>query len=426
MVSVSSNRLLPMVALMVGIAALASVSVAIPMEDSEAAATTEWYSYGHHIVLRDRSFDPATYRSIEWIVSDSPIIDTDDGTAIAGDPSDRYSATLDLDPTDFPFYDVKPLFVKENASMADGTVESIEFSINVNPIANACYFHFMYDDVRTYMYEEITSKTRVAVGVDEIIQVPEDPYRPGYTFEGWFNDMGCTSRFDPMMPVTFTDVKQIYVYPKWTASGSPIEPGEEIRFITIQPVDGLHIDCDGMTAANGSPFSFTVSVSDGYRFDLKDLKAVTSTGTELARQPNADGSYTFTIDSVSEDMAVFLTGYVQYVRVTASFDNVTTVGVQEWILRGSSLYLPLKSTEGGDVVAKVFMGDIDITGTAFIDGIVRIDDVTNNVIVMAESVPKTDPSGSDDGDIPWSAIAVGAIAGVIIVTVASRIHSRKP
>lgn len=425
MVSVSSNRLLPIVILMVGIAALASASVAIPMEDSEAAATTEWYSYGHHIVLRDRSFDPAAYRSIEWIVSDSPIIGTDDGIRIAGDPSDRYSATLDLDPSDFPFYDVKPLFVKENATMADGTVESIEFSINVNPIANACYFHFMYDDVRTYMYEEVTSKTRVAVGVDDIIQVPEDPYMPGYTFEGWFNDRECTSRFDPMMPVTFTDVRQIYVYPKWTASGSPVAPGEEMRFITIQPVDGLHIDCDGMTASNGSSFSFTASVSDGYRFDLAELRAVTSSGTELARQSNADGSYTFTMNSVSEDTTVFLTGYVQYVRVTASFDDVATVGVQEWILRGSSLYLPLRSTIGGDVAAKVFMGDADISGTAFIDGVVRIGDVTGNVIIVAESVPKAGPSESDGG-IPWPAIAAGAIAGIVIVAAASRLHSRKP
>ena len=424
--SVSRSKLLPMAVLMIGIAALASFAIAIPMDDSDAAAATEWYSYGHHIVLNDRSYNPSTYRSIEWIYSDSPLTETNTGTSIAGDPYNRYSATLDLDPSEYPYDQVKPLFVREVATMNDGEVKSFELSINVNPISKVCYFRFMYDDTHTYMYEEITSKTRVAVGVNPIVQVPDDPYMPGYRFDGWFNDKACTSVFDPMKPVTFTDTNQICVYPKWTSDGS-VAPGESVRFVTIQPVDGLHIDCGGMTVSHGSSFSFTVSVSDGFRFDLSGLKAVTSLGKELPRTAGSDEAYAFTLDSVSEDTTVFLTGYVQYVKVTNSFDNVTTVGAQEWILKGASLYLPLKSTDGGEVSAKVFMNGVEITGTAFVDGIVRIDDVTGDVTIVAESVPASEPGNDGSDELPWVMIAVAALAVIAVLAVLIvRMRTRRP
>ena len=114
-----------------------------------------------------------------------------------------------------------------------------------------------------------------------------------------------------------------------------------------------------------------------------------------------------------------------YPKVTVSLDNVSTVGVQEWILRGSSLNLPLKSTDGGDVTAKVFMGGVEITGTAFIDGTVRIDNVTGDVTIVAESIPVTDEGGSDG--FPWQPVAIAAIAAAIVLAVVIvRMHTRKP
>ncbi len=431
MVSVSRNKLLPLAVLMAGVAVLASFAVVMQSEDSDAAATTEWYSYGHHIVLKDRSYSPATYQSISWIYSEEPLTASNPGTTAVGDPSKNYSLELDLPETDYPYDTVKPLFVREEATMVGGEVKTIDFVVNVNPISKVCYFRFMYDDTHTYMYEEVTSQTRIAVGVHNMVQVPDDPYMPGYVFGGWFYDKACTSAFDPMKPVSFTTEKTVYVYPKWTAAGSSDDPGSTpstpdsvVRFITIQPVDGLHIECKGMVVSHDSSFTFTVSVSEGFRFDLTELKAVTATGGELTRT-GSDGTYTFTLNPVSGDTTVLLTGYKQYQKVTVSLDNVSTVGVQEWILRGSSLNLPLKSTDGGDVTAKVFMGGVEITGTAFIDGAVRIDDVTGDITIVAESIPGTEEGGSNG--FPWQLVAIAAIAAAIVLAVVIvRMHTRKP
>ena len=110
-----------------------------------------------------------------------------------------------------------------------------------------------------------------------------------------------------------------------------------------------------------------------------------------------------------------LAGYRQYFRVTTMFDNVSTVGFQEWVLQGSSLTLPLTSKVGGDVTATVFMGTADVTGNTFSDSTVRIGSVTGDVSIHASSVEKPAPEG--DGGLPWEIIAIIAIIIAAILAV---------
>lgn len=413
MVSVSGKSLLSMTLMVIAVMAVSSFAAVSVSEDSEAAPVTEWYSYGHHLEFRDRSYSPATYSNISWTYSSDPLSASNPGTTVSGDPSDGYSFQLDLDPAEYPIWVVKPLFVRETAQMASGQERTTEFIVNVNPIPDVCYVLFMYDDTHGYKYQPVSRTTSIAVGTDPLVELPLEPSRSGYTFGGWYRDAACTTPFNNMDPQPFSSDSTINVYPKWIATGSPVEPGSETHFIMLQAVDGLNMEYDGMAVARGSSFSFTVSVMDCFRFDLTGLYAVTGTGQKLTGTVNPDGSHTFTIGSVSSDTTVMLTGYKQYFKVLVSLDNVSTVGYEAWALQGSTLSLPLTSTVGGDVRATVYMAGIDVTGNSFHDGRVVISSVQGDVMIFADSVEK--PATSDG--FPWEYVAIAAIVIAVLLAV---------
>ena len=412
MVSVNEGRFLTVAVVVLTMLSASVILVAYGTGDSEAAPATEWYSYGHHLEFRDRSYNPSTYASIEWRYSEEPLSDSDLGVQLTSDPSDGYSATLDLDIREYPYWSLTPLFVRETATMVSGEVRSAEFVVNVNPIPDVSHVLFMYDDTHGYRYQSVSRTTSIAVGTDPIVELPLDPSRDGYTFGGWYSDTACTVPFDNMGPAVFSSDADIVVYPKWIWTGTPGgDPSVVTHFIMLQPVDGIDLEYGSMAVQRGSGFSFTASVMDGFRFDISEMKAVTNTGKVLPYTDNPDGSRTFTLSRVTADMTIMLTDYRQYFKVTTVFDNVSTVGFEQWVPQGTPLTLPLTSTVGGDVEATVFIGTSDVTGNTYSNGTVNIPSVTGDVYVYASSVQRS------ASDLPWEVIAIIAIATAAILAV---------
>ncbi len=406
----SCKRCLIALFLVISMTVAVSVVSDSSSEALESTATTEWYAYGHNLELRDRNYNVFTYSSISWTYSDEPLSEANPGTTVVGDSTRGYSYQLRLDPADYPFWGVKPLFVRETALMTDGTTKMTEFRINVNPIPDVSHILFMYDDTHGYRYQHISRTTSVGVGSDVFVELPLDPSRDGYRFDSWFNEDGTP--FDNKRPITFsseTDVK--IVYPKWTSVPGP-SPIPDTRYVTVQLVNGLNVEYDNMVVNRGTTFSFTVSVMDGFKFDLTDLEAITDLSKRLDRTENPDGSYTFALSNVDRDTSIMLIGYKQYFRVITVFDDVSTIGHDEWVIQGSILSLPLKTDSGKDIHATIYMGTTDVTGNTYSDRTVNILSVDGDVMIFAHSVEMT----PTDTTLFWMFLAIGAltIIGAII------------
>ncbi len=376
--------------------------------DSEAdpSAIDQWYEYGYEFTVNDENYNPATYTSIEWRYSRSP--DGLDTATPMTDPELRVT----LNQADYPLWGVYPIFVRENA-VVDGVAKQTELVVNVNPIDTSCYVLFMYDDTTGYRYAQFTVRTVIAGDGRYFAEPPADPGREGYIFGGWFMDRECTVPYTAGTPITFSEtVQEVRIYPKWTVDPHGTVPGpSEVHSVAVRPVPGLDIEPAGMLARNGADFRIDVTVTDGFRFDLSGLKAVTDGGRTLEHSVSGD-THSFTLRSVDRDTVVFLSGFVQYYRVVLDLKDVTTVGVQEWVRHGTSLELPLKTTDGGSPVAAVYMSNKEITGSAFSGGTVRISEVTGDVIVHAHS------EQSETFTIPlWVWIAIGCLVAALAIAV---------
>lgn len=398
------------------LATAAAFMAASFIEDSEAAdgSIVQWNCYGYNITISDLNQDP-TYSYIAWRWAETPEgLDTSSKV----EQSELRLTEADLLPRGYSPYEVRTIFVKEDAVVA-GVAKTTTFVVVINPLPSSCYVLFMYDDATGYKYEQVTKNTSVQLGRTPVVDIPSvDPQRDGYTFGGWYVDSACTVPFDANTSFTFSyEGEEKRVYPKWVPSSSPSpSPGGETYGVMIRPVSGLEIGCDGMVADAGEGFSFTVRAMDGFRFDLTGLRAQTTAGRVLDRTDLGGDAYRFTLGSVTEDTTVFLFGQIQYFKLSASLRDVRTVGYQEWVVQGGSIELPLTSTSGGEVRASVFMSYVDVTGTSFYDGKVRIDNVSGDVFVMAYS---EDPAPSDSGpEFPWWIVA--AVLAVMVIVLAVR------
>lgn len=398
------------VAALAMLASTIACTLVIDDSDADASGIREWYCYGYTLNLEDRSYNPVSYSEISWTVAYSyeGLDDPDAWTSKEATPSFR------MDPGANAPFSSFPVFVREDA-VVNGEAKTTMMIVHVNPIKTSCYVKFMYDTERGYQYVQFTGYTTVQAGSGYAAPVPSvDPARDGYEFGGWYMDRVCTVPYTESTTFRFTsDMQEIEIYPKWIRCEPPV-PETETHCVLVHPVSGLDVSCDGMIAEDGSPFSFVVGTRDGFRFDLSGLAATSTDGTSLQRRDLGDGRYEFSIGSVDKDMEVFLSGYRQYFRVVAHLDGVETVGLPEWVMEGSSLELPLKSVSGDGVKAVAYMTYEDITGSAFIEGSIRILSVDGNVLIMAESVPTSDDK--EDG-FPMLPIAV-AICIVLIAAVA--------
>lgn len=405
------------------LAIAAIFAVASFIEESEATDSTlvQWNCYGYNITISDINQDP-TYTYIAWSWAETPEgLDTADRV----EGSELRLTEVQLLALGYQPYDVRTIFVKEDAVVA-GVAKTTTFAVVINPLPSSCYVLFMYDESTGYKYGQVTKNTSVQLGRTPVVDIPgADPHRDGYEFGGWYVDSACTVPFDASTTFTFSYAgEEKRVYPKWIPSSSPgPSPVTEVHGVMIRPVAGLDIGCDGMVADHGDGFSFTVKVTDGFRFDLTNLKAQTSDGRMLERTHLEGDAYRFTLGAVTEDTTVFLFGQIQYFRLSTSLNDVRTVGFDEWVVQGGSIELPLESTIGGTVRAVVYMSYVDITGTSFFDGKVRIDNVSGDVLVVAYSeAPVPLESSDSESDIPWWAIA--AVLAALVVAIAIVIRRR--
>ena len=407
-------RILAVAALAI-IASAIACTVAIDDSDADAYDIREWYCYGYTLNLEDRSYNPVSYSAISWAVAYSyEELDGSDAWT-----SDETAPSFRMDPGTHAPFSSFPVFVREDA-VVNGEAKTTTMIVHVNPIRTSCFVKFMYDSERGYQYVQFTGYTTVQGGSGYAAPIPtSDPARDGYEFGGWYMDRACTVPYTESTTFRFTsDMQEIEIYPRWIRSEPPV-PETETHCVLVHPVSGLDVSCDGMIAKDGSSFSFVVGTRDGFRFDLSGLTATATDGSSLQRKDLGNGRYEFSIGSVGKDTEVFLSGYRQYFKVVALLDDVETVGLPEWVMEGSSLELPLSSVSGGGVKAIVYMAYSDITGSAFIDGKIRIVSVDGDVLIMAGSTPGSD---AEEEGFPMILIAVAAciVVGAVVAILRRR------
>lgn len=399
------RRTLSLLAVVAVAACILSVVSTAEDSDADASGFRQWYVYGYSFAVHDENYDSKIYDSIEWRYADTP-----EGLSTAK-PVTEAELKIRLDPKQYPLWGTYPVFVREDATV-NGDAKRSSLVVNVNPIKDSCYVLFMYDDTKGYRYVQVTTHTVVKDG-QYVAEPPADPGRDGYVFKGWFTDKACTVPYTQSTRIAFTeDRTEVRIYPKWEPAGSPAPTPSDVFGVTVHPVPGLDIGVESMVVRPGMTFSFDVSVTDRFRFDLSGLTAVTDRGQEL-EHVSVGGIHTFTLRGVDRNTEVFLSGFVQYYRVVTDLKDVTTVGYEEWIRGGSPLELPLRS-DSGEVVASVYMSDSDITGTSFIDGKVRISEVTGDVYISAHAGERAGQS------IPWImwAVIAGLSAALIVALIA--------
>lgn len=398
------------------IASLVAGSVLLFTEEADAGGTVmkEYYCYGYVLELEDRNYSELTYSSIQWSVAY-----TYDGLGtpvwMSSDPKPSYR----IDLAEHPLFSTFPVFVRERA-VVDGIERISDMVIHVNPIQTSCYAVFMYDSDRGYQYVQFTGYTTILKGDGLFAESPSiDPSRDGYSFGGWYTDRACTVPYTSDTVIQFSeDSKEFRIYPKWNPASVIDPPAPSIRSIVVHPVSGLDVG-NGGTVVNGSGFTFTVGVSDGFRFDLSEIAATASNGTVLKKTMIGEGKYEFSVPSVTSDLDVYLSGYRQYYRITTAFDGVHVSDdgkVPEWVPSGSSLEIPLSSDMGG-TKAKVYVSYVDMTAAAFSDDTVRISNVDGDVLIMAYAVP-----GNETKEvIPFW---VWIVIAILIISVAAAFYMR--
>ncbi len=379
---------------------------AIPVDDSDAdmGDMQRWVCYGYDLTVTDRNFD-GTYSSISWRWAFDP-----EGLD-SSEPVDGRELRLSFTPADIPPYGERTVFIREEANVS-GELRTSAFYVTINPLPTSGFVLFMYDSEHVYAHQQVTSNTSVRYGTEMVVPLPaEEPTRGGYTFGGWFLDEGCTVPYDETTTFVFSgeeDVKTIH--PKWVQT-SVID--DDRVFVEVAPVSGLAMGYDGSALIPGSTFTMDVRQLDGFRFDLSDLVAFASDGTELQRTDNGDGSYTFTLGPVEEDVTVVLTGYEQYFRLTTVLDGVTVRNAPEWIPGDGPLTLVLETAYGYGMDITVYMSGVDVTPVSILDDKVVIRNVTGNVTIVAHATEE------QTDDFPtWVVITVlAALAAAIIVAV---------
>ena len=77
--------------------------------------------------------------------------------------------------------------------------------VNVPSIYKSYIFTVTFDDC-------LGNNIKVKTLDDEVVKLPKDPERKGYTFLGWYHNADATSPFDHGTPIT----EDVYVYAGWS------------------------------------------------------------------------------------------------------------------------------------------------------------------------------------------------------------------
>ena len=102
-------------------------------------------------------------------------------------------------------------------SYEDYLISSNDYHFNINEIANISYYYnYEKEGYQTYFIDNVFNET--------IINIPPNPKREGYTFDGWYKEKECINKWDfekEIIPEKMYDsegnydYKETIIYAKW-------------------------------------------------------------------------------------------------------------------------------------------------------------------------------------------------------------------
>jgi len=351
-------------------------------EDENLEGTNIWFCYGRNITVQDHNYDSTTYSHIEWRYS--RVQSELDTVAPVEEVVLKFFVPYEICPDDsYIVY-----YVRETATVS-GIEMSEDLVININPSSYIRYVNFMYNDgsETVYKYVPITSEKCYAYGSQYLANPPSvDPVRPGYRFAGWYVNPDCTEQYSKATYHLFTGNEQsMPVYAKWIEDPS-FQPGYEMVKISLEPVNGLNFDYDGLVIPEGTDFKYTVTTFNNYYYDLTNAVStrINSDPTVTLDKSGSGVSPVFTLKSVDMDSLIVLTGAVRSYSV---HDDLTNVEITPYTSPASgSLQLTLSLPEGSEynnIQASVWMGGENVTGNVYSNNVVSIPSLTGDVYIFA-------------------------------------------
>ena len=344
-------------------------------DDVDAVAGTDetWYCYGDIMILK-YPYDSAGLL-IYWDA------DYYQGGELVGNGSFE-GTIITIDVSSFDYVEVKQTVHDSDGTDYDSTV------VGVVPLGlksgDSISVRFMDGSYELSRYT-LDSSVSVVLG-NRFVELPDNPSKTNYNFSGWFLDQACTQPFDPFLPIT----KNTTVYAGWISAGSSSSITVSGYIVTFNAAPGLTYQVVG---TGDGAVSFTVSVMDGYRFDMDSIQA--SVGTTKISPVNG----VYTLSGITKDTVIEITGDRLY---NVSYD-MSNVSISSEDLGKDSLSVSFSPSFGWSGVSlKVIMGGTDVTSQYVNGSSVDIDQLTGDVIIMAQA------------DLPW----IYVLVIVIIVAIA--------
>ena len=408
--------------------ALAVIALLMPLaisDDSTADATDTsedqsaieidsnvWFCYGRNITIRDHNYDASTYSHIEWRYS---LIRAElDTIAPVQEVVLQFKVPFEVCADD----SMVTYYVRETA-IVGGQEKSEDLEVIINPSSYIRYVQFMYNDGTdtVYLHAPVTSERCYKYGVEYLVDPPsKSPIWPGHKFLGWYEDYACTKPYGKATYKIFDDSRIARIYAKWDVDPSSY-PGWEMVKITLEPVEGLKFDYDGLVIRKGTDFRYDVSIMKKYDYNLNSAgsKCITD-GRDLEKvNTGMDGSKvtscSFTLKNVEIDSVIVLTGAVRLfyiyeechdVRIATGYQNPTS----------GSLNLKLELIPGtvyNGMKVSVWMDGKDVTGNVVDGNRISIDTITGDVYIFAHG------TYVEKQDFPWWIVAAAAAAILAIL-----------
>ncbi len=265
---------------------------------------------------------------------------------------------------------------------------SEDLVVNINPSSFVRYVNFMYNDGTSTVYKHspVTSDKCYVWGTEYLADPPtKDPQRPGYRFDGWYVDSECKTPYTKATYHIFMgEERTMPVYAKWIEDPSVL-PGVQMVKITLQPVEGLRFDYDGLVIQKGTDFTYSATTFNNYHYDLTN--AVSTRINEPVVVLDKAGSGVkpiFTLKSVDIDSIVVLSGAVRTYNINTDLHDVRITPYTS-PTSGSiqlTLSLPEKSIYH-NIEASVWMGGVNVTGNVLSNDVITIGDINGDVYIFA-------------------------------------------
>ena len=359
-----------------------AILVSIDESDAEWTPEETWYCYGNIMTLH-YPYDP-TSLTIEWVIEGYS-----DG--LMQDVQTTYGESVLIDVRSYDDVHV----IQTVTSIETGETDSK--SVEVIPLGltpgESIIVRFV-DGSHEIARESLDKDNAVRLG-NPFVVMPDDPVKSNYSFTGWYVDQECTKSFNPYYPI----LNDTTVYAGWTSTGSSGSIDVSGHIVTFNAAPGLTYQVVG---TGDRAVSFTVSVMDGYRFDMDSIQA--SVGTTKISPVNG----IYTLSGITKDTVIEITGDRLY---NVSYD-MSNVSISSEDLGKDSLSVSFSPSFGWSGVSlKVIMGGTDVTSQYVNGSSVDIDQLTGDVIIMAQA------------DLPW--IYVLVIVIIVAIALVAVLLSRK-